>query len=135
MAGLISMCAVFVVVTIEMTFSTLNGEALGGCHGGHAQGIGGGGSSDRPGYTPIDNVRGEEMSGGAGVGGEGRSGHGRANGRANAVGDEEEEVNILDEIAQKKKGPRHKRTGSISGGLRNLERSVCACFDEGYIYA
>ncbi|RPB27099.1 Zinc/iron permease [Terfezia boudieri ATCC MYA-4762] len=30
MAGLISMCAVFLVVTIEMAFSSMNGEALGG---------------------------------------------------------------------------------------------------------
>ena len=34
MAGLIAMTAVFFVVSIEMTFSTMNGGAMGGCHGG-----------------------------------------------------------------------------------------------------
>lgn len=34
MAGLIAMVAVFVVVTIEMIFSSMNGGAMGGCHSG-----------------------------------------------------------------------------------------------------
>lgn len=34
MAGLIAMIAVFLVVTIEMTFSTMNGGSMGGCHSG-----------------------------------------------------------------------------------------------------
>lgn len=34
MAGLIAMTAVFFVVTIEMIFSTMNGGAMSGCHGG-----------------------------------------------------------------------------------------------------
>ena len=34
MAGLIAMISVFTVVSIEMFFSTMNGGAMGGCHGG-----------------------------------------------------------------------------------------------------
>jgi len=34
MAGLIAMVAVFVVVAIEMIFSSMNGGAMGGCHSG-----------------------------------------------------------------------------------------------------
>jgi len=34
MAGLIAMVAVFVVVVIEMIFSSMNGGAMGGCHSG-----------------------------------------------------------------------------------------------------
>ncbi|KAI5810669.1 Zinc/iron permease [Pyronema omphalodes] len=34
MAGLIAMMSVFIVVSIEMFFSTMNGGAMGGCHGG-----------------------------------------------------------------------------------------------------
>ena len=35
MAGLIAMTAVFFVVIVEMIFSSLNGSAVGGCHGGY----------------------------------------------------------------------------------------------------
>lgn len=38
MAGLIAMTAVFFVVSIEMTFSTMNGGSMGGCHGGPGAG-------------------------------------------------------------------------------------------------
>jgi len=38
MAGLIAMVAVFVVVSIEMFFSTMNGGPMGGCHGGASAG-------------------------------------------------------------------------------------------------
>ncbi|KAI5846912.1 Zinc/iron permease [Tricharina praecox] len=38
MAGLIAMASVFVVVSIEMFFSTMNGGAMGGCHGGPSAG-------------------------------------------------------------------------------------------------
>ncbi|KAF8456167.1 ZIP zinc transporter-domain-containing protein [Terfezia claveryi] len=121
MAGLISMCAVFLVVTIEMTFSSMNGEALGGCHGGHSLGIGG--NSERPGYQPIDGHGEDEMNGGMG-GGEGRGlGLGRLNGNTMGnLGVNEEEVNVLDEIASKRRGSRHRRSGSIAEGLRSLER-------------
>lgn len=43
MAGLIAMIAVFLVVTIEMTFSTMNGGSMGGCHSGPGL----------PGYDPV----------------------------------------------------------------------------------
>lgn len=120
MAGLISMCAVFLVVTIEMAFSSMNGEALGGCHGGHSLGIGG--NSERPGYQPIDGHGEDEMNGGMG-GVEGR-GLGRLNGNTmgNLGVNEEEELNVLDEIASKRRGSRHRRSGSIAEGLRSLER-------------
>jgi len=38
MAGLIAMASVFVVVSIEMFFSTMNGGAMGGCHSGVSAG-------------------------------------------------------------------------------------------------
>lgn len=123
MAGLISMCAVFLVVTIEMSFSAMNGEALGGCHGGHSLGIGGG-NSDRPGYQPIDGHGEDEMNEGMG-GGEGHGvGVGRLNGNTTGNLSANEEVNALDEIASKRRGSRHRRSGSIAGGLRSLERLV-----------
>ena len=112
MAGLISMCAVFLVVTIEMTFSSINGEALGGCHGLE--------------YQPIDEARENEMAGGLGgseVGGRdeymvnGNAGH-----RGNAMRGEGEELNSLIEIATKRRGSRHRRSGSIAESLKMLER-------------
>lgn len=121
MAGLISMCAVFLVVTIEMMFSSINGEALGGCHGVHGL--------DMPEYQQIGEARENEMDGGLGgwegeVGGRDRY---RANGNAgnrreSSVGSGGEELNSLIGIATKKRGSRHRRSGSIAESLRMLER-------------
>lgn len=47
MAGLIAMISVFVVVTIEMVFSTMNGGSMGGCHS--AAPLAGGGTT--PGHS------------------------------------------------------------------------------------
>lgn len=38
MAGLIAMASVFFVVVVEMSFSVMNGGAIGGCHGGSVTG-------------------------------------------------------------------------------------------------
>jgi len=109
-----------------MVFSSMNGEALGGCHGGHSLGIGG--NSDRPGYQPIDEHGEDEMIGGMGGGGEGGGlgvGGGGLNGNITGnLGVDGEGVNALDEIASKRRGSRHRRSGSIAGGLRSLERFV-----------
>ena len=125
------MCAVFLVVTIEMTFSSMNGEALGGCHGGHSLGIGG--NSERPGYQPIDGHGEDEMNGG--IGGEGRgfgAGVGRLNGNiTGSLSVSGEEMDALDEIASKRRGSRHRRSGSIAGGLRSLERLVMLTHPHG----
>lgn len=123
------MCAVFLVVTIEMVFSSMNGEALGGCHGGHSLGMGG--NSERPGYQPIDEHGEDEMN--EGMGGEGRGvGVGRLNGNTTGnLGINEEDVNALDEIASKRRGSRHRRSGSIAGGLRSLERLVLLTYPYG----
>ena len=99
----------------------MNGEALGGCHGGHSLGIGG--NSERPGYQPIDGHGEDEMNGGTG-GGEGRGLGLNGNTTGNLGVDNEEELDTLDEIVSKRRGSRHRRSGSIAGGLRSFERLV-----------
>lgn len=135
MAGLIAMCAVFVVVSIEMAFSTMNGEALGGCHGGHSHTLGG--NSDRPEYQPIVSGAGEEEIDGGIGGGAGRDGHRRVNGNAAeaTTRSEEGELDALDEIATKRRVARHRRSSSIAGGLRNFERSVCCGHSPWKLYS
>lgn len=54
MAGLIAMISVFVVVTIEMTFSTMNGGSMGSCHAGPAL---------PGGYEALEGVRGHSRGG------------------------------------------------------------------------
>ena len=115
MAGLISMCAVFLVVTIEMTFSSINGEALGGCHGVH--------DLDGPEYQPIDETRENEIDVGElserdGYKVNGNVGHRREG----SMKSEGEELNSLIEIATMRRGQRHRRSGSIAESLRMLER-------------
>lgn len=61
-------------------------------------------------------------------GGEARDGHGHGHGRLNGNAletngrNEDEVVDALDEIATKRRGTRHRRSGSIAGGLRSFER-------------
>jgi zinc transporter 1/2/3 len=63
MAGLIAMISVFVVVSIEMFFSTMNGGAMGGCHGGVDY------ESIAPGSPSLRPVSSGGASGAAGVAG------------------------------------------------------------------
>ena len=119
MAGLISMCAVFLVVTIEMTFSSINGESLGGCHGTHDR--------DKPEYQQIDEAQENEMDGGLGgraMGGmEGYRENGNAGQRRDgSTKSEREELNSLIEITATGRGSKHRRSGSIAESLRLLER-------------
>ena len=112
MAGLIAMIAVFVVVTIEMTFSTMNGSSLGGCHGGHNGGI--------PGYQPV--LHEEDESGPENVGaGGGGLGNEYANGSAaRAQITVANGSDAMSGIPGRK--TRHRRSGSIARELRRIER-------------
>lgn len=97
MAGLIAMIAVFLVVTIEMTFSTMNGGSMGGCHSGPGL----------PGYEPVTLAA---------------PGHSRTNSASAGL-----IPTILEEapdgtVRGVRPAPRHRRSGSIGTELQKIER-------------
>ena len=100
------MCAVFLVVTIEMMFSSINGASLGGCHGVH--------DLNKSEYQQFDKAQENEMDEGLGGrvvgGGEG------------STKSEREELNSLIEITTMGRGSKHRRSGSIAESLILLER-------------
>lgn len=97
MAGLIAMIAVFLVVTIEMTFSTMNGGSMGGCHSGPGL----------PGYDPVAPAS---------------PSHSRANSMSAGM-----IPTILEEapdgtVRGVRPAPRHRRSASIGTELQKIER-------------
>lgn len=97
MAGLIAMIAVFLVVTIEMTFSTMNGGSMGGCHSGPGL----------PGYDPVAPTS---------------PSHSRVNSVSVGM-----IPTILEEapdgtVRGVRPAPRHRRSGSIGTELQKIER-------------
>lgn len=97
MAGLIAMIAVFLVVTIEMTFSTMNGGSMGGCHSGPGL----------PGYDPVAPTS---------------PGHSRVNSVSVGM-----IPTILEEapdgtVRGVRPASRHRRSGSIGTELQKIER-------------
>lgn len=99
MAGLIAMIAVFLVVTIEMTFSTMNGGSMGGCHSGPGL----------PGYDPVAPTS---------------PSHSRSNSVSVSVG---MIPTILEEapdgtVRGVRPASRHRRSASIGTELQKIER-------------